>query len=142
MRKGPDVFTVLITFCLTHIHTHVPTFIVGILPCKNINISLFSLCLCIVPFIYWSTVIYGLPLWLSGKEYACQWRSFRRCGFNPWVDKIPWRRKWQPISVFLPGKSRGQRSLVGYSPWGRKRFKHDEPLNNNNCDIYYLIRYS
>ena len=40
--------------------------------------------------------------------------------FNPWVGKIPWRRKWQPTPVFLLGKSDGQRSLVGYSPWGRK----------------------
>ena len=41
-------------------------------------------------------------------------------GFDPWVGKIPWRRKWQPTPVFLPGESHGQRSLVGYSPWGRK----------------------
>ena len=38
----------------------------------------------------------------------------------PGLEKIPWRRKWQPTSVFLPGKFHGQRSLVGYSPWGRK----------------------
>ena len=37
-------------------------------------------------------------------------------GFDPWVGKIPWRRKWQPTPVFLPGKSHRQRSLVGYSP--------------------------
>ena len=43
-----------------------------------------------------------------------------RCGFNPWVGKIPWRGKWQPTPVFLLGKSHGQRSLVGYSPWGCK----------------------
>ena len=36
--------------------------------------------------------------------------------FNPWIRKIPWRRKWQSILIFLPGKSRGQRSLAGYSP--------------------------
>ena len=36
------------------------------------------------------------------------------------VGKIPWRRKWQPTPVFLPGESHGQRSLVCYSPWGRK----------------------
>ena len=53
----------------------------------------------------------GLPWWLSGKEPTCQ---CRRCRSNPWVRKIPWRRKWQPIPVFLPGKSHGQRSLVGY----------------------------
>ena len=45
--------------------------------------------------------------------------------FNPWVRKIPWRRKWQPTPVFLPGKSHGQRSLAGYSPWGCKRVRHD-----------------
>ena len=41
-------------------------------------------------------------------------------GFNPWVGKISWRRKWQPTLVFLPGKSHEQRNLVGYSPWGCK----------------------
>ena len=38
---------------------------------------------------------------------------------NPWVRKISWRSKWQPTPVFLPGKSQGQRSLVGYTSWGR-----------------------
>ena len=45
--------------------------------------------------------------------------------FDPWVGKIPWRRKWQPTPVFLSAKSHGQRSLVGYSPWGRKRARYD-----------------
>ena len=40
--------------------------------------------------------------------------------FNPWVGKIPWRRKWQPAPVILPGETHGQRSLVHYSPRGRK----------------------
>ena len=44
----------------------------------------------------------------------------RRCRFNSWVRNILWRRKWQPTPVFLPGESHGQRSLVGYSPWGHK----------------------
>ena len=48
----------------------------------------------------------------------------RRCGFDPWVGKIPWRRKWQCTPVFLPGKSNGQRSLTDYSSWG-SRVKHD-----------------
>ena len=38
------------------------------------------------------------------------------CSFNPWVRTIPWRRKWQPTPIFLPGESQGQRGLVGYSP--------------------------
>ena len=64
----------------------------------------------------------GLPRWFSGKESACQ---CRRCWFHPWVGKIPWTRKWQPTPVFLPGKSHRQRSLMGYSPWGHKRVRHD-----------------
>ena len=64
----------------------------------------------------------GLPWWLSGKESASQ---CRRNGFNPWVGEISWRRKWQPTLVFLPGKSHGQRKLVGYSPWGHKRVRQD-----------------
>ena len=48
----------------------------------------------------------------------------RRHRFTPWVRKIPRRRKWQPTPVFLPGISHRQRSLVGYSPWGRRRVRH------------------
>ena len=47
----------------------------------------------------------GLTWWLSGKESACQCRRCRRCGFDTQVRKIPWRRKWQPTPIFLPGKS-------------------------------------
>ena len=56
----------------------------------------------------------------SGKEPACQCTRHRRPGFSPWAEKIPWRRSWQSTPVFLPGESHGQRSLVGYSPWGCK----------------------
>ena len=55
---------------------------------------------------------FGLLRWLSGKESACHGR---RLGFDLWVGQIPWRRKWQPTPVFLPGKFHGQRSRVGYS---------------------------
>ena len=58
---------------------------------------------------YFLHISHLLPWWLSGKESACQ------CRFNPWVGKIPWRRKWQPTLVVLTGESQGQRSLVGYS---------------------------
>ena len=53
----------------------------------------------------------------------------QRAGFNPWVGKIPWRRKWQPTPVFLPGKYHGQTSLVGYSPWGREESDMTEQLH-------------
>ena len=70
-----------------------------------------------------------LPWWLGGNEPTCQCRRCRRHGFDPWVGKIPWRRKWQPIPVFLPGESKGQRSLVGYSPWGHSQTDTTERLN-------------
>ena len=60
----------------------------------------------------------GLPRCLSSNESACQ---RRRRGFDPWVRKIPRRRKWQCTPIFLPGKSHRQRSLVSCSPWGSQR---------------------
>ena len=44
----------------------------------------------------------------------------KRRRFDPWVGKVPWRRKWQPTPVFLPGESHGQRSLAVYSLWGHR----------------------
>ena len=64
----------------------------------------------------------GLPWGLSGKELSCQCWRYR---FDLWVRKVPWRRIWQPTPVFLPRKPEGQRSMVGYSPRGRKRVRHD-----------------
>ena len=52
-----------------------------------------------------------------------------RPGFDSWVGKIPWRRKWQPTPALLPGKSHGRRSLIGYSPWGRKELDTTERLH-------------
>ena len=52
------------------------------------------------------------------KEPACQCKGPKRYEFDPWVRKIPWRRIWQPTPGLLPGESHGQKSLVGYSPWG------------------------
>ena len=63
---------------------------------------------------------------VSGKEPACQCRRHKRCKFDPWVGRIPWRRAWHPILVFLPGESHGQRRLVGYSPWFSKELNMTE----------------
>jgi len=49
--------------------------------------------------------------------------------FNPWLSKIPWRRKWRPTLVFLPGKLHGQRSLAGCSPWGFRELDTNEQLS-------------
>ena len=59
----------------------------------------------------------GFPDGASGKESACQCRKCKRCWLDAWDGKIPWRRKWQPTPLFMPGESHRQRSLAGYSPW-------------------------
>ena len=65
----------------------------------------------------------------KGASLVVQWERIRlpmrRPGLNPWMGKIPWRRKWQPTLAFLPGKSHGQTSLEGYSPWGQERVGQD-----------------
>ena len=74
-----------------------------------------SSCIINLPSFHWM-----LPRWCSGKESACQCRRCKRHVFDPWVGKIPWRRKWQPTPGLLPGESHGQRSLAGCSLWGCK----------------------
>ena len=61
-----------------------------------------------------------MQAFVQQKRICLQCRRCRRPGFDPWVKKIPWRRKWQPTSALMPGKSQGQRSLVGIGLWGRK----------------------
>ena len=100
------------TLIISHGHTDIYNFIV-----KHINVYIYN----ILDSSKGSQRLagdipsWGLPWWLSGKEsiYQC-----RRRRFDPWIGKGPWRSKWQPTPVFLPGKSHGQRSLVAYSPWG------------------------
>ena len=55
---------------------------------------------------------------------------------NPWVGKIPWRRARQPTPVSLPEESHGERSLVGFSPWGRKESDTTPHLNNNKRQVF------
>jgi len=67
--------------------------------------------------VFWTGLFIGLS---GGSDSKVSCLQCGRPGFNPWVGKILWRRKWQPTPVLLPGKSHGQRSVVGYSPRGRK----------------------
>ena len=67
-----------------------------------------------------------LPCWLRRESVCLQ---YGRPGFDPWVRKILWRRKWQPTPVPLPGKFHGQRRLVCYSPWGHKESDMTERLH-------------
>ena len=80
----------------------------------------------------------------SGREAACQCRIQKRCGFDPWVGKIPWRRVLQPTPVFLPGEFHGQRSLVGYSPWANsrtrlKRFSMHKAVKEETVEPYQTM---
>ena len=81
----------------------------------------------------------GFPAGASGKEPACQCRRPKRCGFNPWVRKIPWRGAPQPTPAFLPGESSGQRSLAGYSPWGPKELDAIERLSLTHSCIFWCL---
>ena len=71
---------------------------------------------------------------------VAQWERIhlqcRRCRLNPWVRKIPWRKKWQPTATFLPGESPGQRSLAGYSLWCRK----DLDTTEHTCAATLALR--
>ena len=91
-------------------------------------------------FFYFSAILYKACWWqlsvpggTSGKEPACQCRRHKRRWFDPWVRKISWRRKQQPTPVFLPGKSHGQRSLLGYSSWGWKELDTTEHTCMHMC---------
>ena len=68
----------------------------------------------------------GIPWWLRPSSVCLQ---CGRPGFDSWVRKIPWRRKWQSTPALLPGKSHGRRSLIGYNPWGRKESDMTERLH-------------
>ena len=69
-----------------------------------------------------------LPRWHSGKESTFQAGNAETHRFDPWIRKLPWRRKWQRTPVFLPGKFHGQKSQVGSSPWDGKESDTTEQL--------------
>ena len=107
------------------------------------RVACFCLTECNYPLYKWSTLtspreerhkISKLNVSISGSSLVVQKAESvclqcRRPGFDPWIGKIPWRRKWQPTPVLLPGKFHGLRSLVGYSPWGRKKSDMTERLH-------------
>ena len=72
------------------------------------------------------------------KESTYQYRRCWRLWFSPWVGTIPWRRKWQPTLVFLPGKSHRQRNLVSYSPWGHKGLDTVEQAHRLSALIFWF----
>ena len=83
-----------------------------------------------------------LKFWLAEAQTKGSTCRRRRCLFDPWVGKMPWRRKWQAAPVFLPGESRGQRSLVACSPWGLQRVRHESNTNVaglQSCLLFLLF---
>ena len=62
----------------------------------------------------------------------------KRHGFDPWIGKIPWRRKWKLTQVLLPGKFQGQKSLLDYMPWARKELDTTEHMCMDTCIVDYV----
>ena len=88
--------------------------------------------------IYSDSLCKSLPFVAQSVRICLQ---CRRPGFSPWLQKIPWRRKWQPTLVSLPGKSHGQRNLVDCSPWGRKESGTIEQLTHTHRPGEFLFQY-
>ena len=80
----------------------------------------------------------GLLGWLSSEGSACQGRRHKRCRFDQWAGKIPWRRRWQLTPVFLPGKSYEWSSLVGSSSWGHKSIRSNSAIEQQQQWIWPL----
>ena len=95
----------------------------------NILLYIFLTFVLVLMLLYSTRGVYGA--WKIKRKQIPMYKHLLQCrrpGFNPWVGKIPWRRKWQPTPVLLPGKFHGLRSLVGYSPWGHKELGTTEWL--------------
>ena len=102
----------------------------------NFKIKLDTISLGICTFLY----VIVLPWWLSGENPPANSGDSASISGSERL-KIPWGRKWQPPPVFLPGKSHGQRSLVGYNPWGHRRVRHDLVTKQQQiCDyVKYIL---
>ena len=74
-----------------------------------------------------------------GSVVKNPWAKAGDTGSIPWLRKIPWRRKWQPTLVFLPGKSHGRRNWMGYSPWSCKTVSCDQQLVNKKVSITIIF---
>ena len=82
-------------------------------------------------------IVLGFPGDSDGNASACNAGDLGL--FDPWVGNIPWIRKWQPTPVHLPAKSPGQRSLVGYSPWGHKELYMTEQIPFLSFPLFVLF---
>ena len=109
---------------------------------KPMNIRLVSRVTGLSSFeqIYWNGSrppnVSRLPWWLRRLKKKTKKTCVQcgRLGSYPWVGKMPWRREWQPTSVFVPGEFHGQRSLVGFA-WGRKELGMTERLKQQQKQL-------
>ena len=94
-----------------------------------------------LPWIYKpiGTIQRDFPGGITDKESVCQCKRHKRCEFDPWVEKIPWRKKWEPSPLLLPGESDGQRSLADYSPQGHKESDMTEVTKHALCSQTSLL---
>ena len=83
-------------------------------------------------------IVTNFPGGLIVKEPTWHCRRHKRCGFDSWVGKIPWRRAWQPTPVFLPGESHEQRGLAGYSAWVRNELEMTERLRTQRHNFHEI----
>ena len=86
-----------------------------------------------------ATVIIGLPGWCSSEEQPPSVGDTRDSGSISGSGRFPWSRKWQPTSVFLPGKFNGQRNIGWYSPWGHKESDRTEHVHTHTCTHTVII---
>ena len=131
----------------SHLFQKFPQFIVihtfkgfGIVNKAEIDVFLYTIYPIYILYIYSSVYMSGFPS-ISAIRILLQCRRClldRRYGFNPWVRKIHWRRKWLSTPEFFPGKFHGQRSLAGFSPWGRKRVRRDLATKQQQQHCVYV----
>ena len=128
-------------YIYTYIHTHTQFLrffsITGYYMILSIISNAVPLVLGGCLFYIQQSVFWAFPSGSAVKSLPAMQEMCRRRGFNPWVRKIPWSRKWQPTPIFLPGKSHGQRSLAGYSSWGPKELDMTLRLKNNSNSLIF-----
>ena len=130
-----NIYICMYVYIYTNTHTHTHIFFI------HSSVDGHLGCFHVLAIVNSAAVSTGMDIsfqldswWLSSRELACQ---CRRRTFDPWVGKIPchWRRRWQATPVFLPGKSHGQRSLAGCSPWGHRVRQDSVTIYNNSSNL-------
>ena len=82
----------------------------------------------------------GFPGSTSDKEPICQCKRHKRCGLNPWVGKIPWRRAWQPTPVFLPEESPWTEEPGGLQSLGLQKAGHSLARMHACMHFVYILQ--